>query len=185
MDDSRIIELFYARNEDAIAQLSQKYGSYCQKIAKNILNNAEDAEECVNDAYLAVWNTVPPQKPDPLLTYLCRIVRNLAVMKYHAKTAQKRNSAYDVALEEIGDCIPSSSSVEDEAEANAVSALIDSFLETLDKRDRIMFMRRYYHSDTVGEIAALFRTSSHYVSVRLSRIRKALKKNLAKEGVSV
>ena len=185
MDDSRIIELFYARNEDAISQLSQKYGSYCLKIAKNILYNAEDAEECVNDAYLAVWNTVPPQKPDPLLTYLCRIVRNLAVMKYHAKTAQKRNSAYDVALEEIRDCIPSSVSVEYEAEANAVSALIDSFLETLDKRDGIMFVRRYYHSDTVGEIATLFRTSSHYVSVRLSRVRKALKKHLAKEGVSV
>ena len=185
MEDSKIIELFYARSEDAIAELSKKYGPYCQKIAKNILNNAEDAEECVNDAYLAVWNTVPPQKPDPLLTYLCHIVRNLAIMKYHGKTAKKRNSIYDVALEEIGDCLPSSRSVEDEAEANAVAELIDRFLGTLEKRDRIMFVRRYWHSDTISEIAALFKMSNNHVSVRLSRIRKELKKYLAKEGVSV
>lgn len=98
LDDSKIIELFYARSEQAIVELSQKYGSVCSKIANNILNNKLDAEECVNDAYLGAWNTIPPQNPNPLLTYISRIVRNLSIKKYHSNTSVKRNSFYDVAL---------------------------------------------------------------------------------------
>ena len=86
MDDSRIIDLFYERSEQAIAELSQKYGSTCMRVANNILNNLRDAEECVNDAYLGTWNTIPPQNPNPLLSYVCRIVRNLAIKKYHSNT---------------------------------------------------------------------------------------------------
>ena len=183
MDDSRIIELFYARSEDAIAELSKKYGPYCLTVAKNILNNTEDAEECVNDAYLGVWNTIPPQRPDPLLSYVCRIVRNLALKKYHENTAQKRNSIYDVALDEIADCIPAPFSVEDEIMAKEVAGIINGFLETLDRQSRIMFIRRYWHADSIEELAALFHRSRHYISVRLSRTRKALKQHLEKEGV--
>ena len=100
MDDSKIIELFYERSEQAIIELSKKYGTVCTKVAKNILNDVRDTEECVNDAYLGAWNTIPPQRPNPLLSYVCRIVRNLAIKKYHANTAVKRNSIYDVALDE-------------------------------------------------------------------------------------
>ena len=183
MDDSRIIGLFFARSEQAIIELSNKYGAICNKVADNILNNRLDSEECVNDAYLGVWNTIPPQRPDPLLSYVCRIVRNLALKKYHENTAQKRNSRYDAALDELADCIPASFSVEDEIMAKEVAGLMDGFLETLDQQSRIMFIRRYWYADSIEEIAALFHRSKHYVSVRLFRTRKALGQHLKKEGV--
>ena len=185
MDDKNIIELFYERSEQAITELSKKYGLLCKKVADNILNNHLDAEECVNDAYLAVWNTIPPQNPDSLVSYVCRIVRNQAIKKYHENTALKRNSIYDTSLDELEEVLPSSASVEGELEAKEVSAIIDRFLETLDKQSRTMFIRRYWYSDSIEEIAKAFKTSKHYISVRLSRIRKALKKYLVKEGVSV
>lgn len=185
MDDSKIIELFYERSEQAIIELSNKYGRICRRAADNILNDRRDSEECVNDAFLAVWNTVPPQRPDPLLSYVCRIVRNLALKKYHGNTAQKRNSIYDAALDEIAECIPSSFSVEDEVAAKEVAGLIDAFLETLDSQSRILFVRRYWYADPIEDLASLFNKSRHYVSVRLSRIRNALKKYLEKEGVSL
>ena len=183
MDDSKIIELFFERSEQAIIELSKKYGSACDRVAYNILNNRSDAEECVNDAYLAVWNAIPPQRPDPLLSYVCRIVRNLALKKYHADTALKRNSMYDVCLDEIVDCFSSSSSVEEEADSREAAEMIDKYLETLDKQSRIMFVRRYWHADSIADIANLFHTSKHNVSVRLYRIRKNLKKYLIEEGV--
>ena len=183
MDDSKIIELFFERSEQAIIELSNKYGAICNKVADNILNNRLDSEECVNDAYLGVWNTIPPQRPNPLLSYVCRIVRNLALKKYHENTAQKRNSYYDVALDEIADCIPASFSVEDEIMAKEVAGVIDSYLESLDQQSRIMFIRRYWHADSIEELAALFHKSKHYISVRLSRIRKALRQRLKKEGI--
>lgn len=185
LDDSKIIELFYERSEQAIIDLSKKYGSVCKKVANNILNDRRDTEECVNDAYLGAWNTIPPQNPNPLLSYICRIVRNLAINKYHANTAAKRNSIYDVALDELENCFPASNLVEDEFNANEVAHIIDCFLETLDQENRIMFVRRYWHSDSITEIAKLFHTSNHYVSVRLSRIREKLRKHLIKEGVSL
>ena len=185
MDDSKIIELFFERSEFAIIELSKKYGSVCFKVADHILNNRLDTEECVNDAYLGVWNSIPPQKPDPLLSYVCRIVRNLALKKYHKNTAQKRNSSYDVALDEFADCIPATFSVEDEIAAREAARLIDKFLDTLDPQSRVMFVRRYWHADPIEELAALFHKSKHYISVRLSRIRKALRQYLTEEGVSV
>lgn len=185
MDDSRIVELFLERSEQAIAELSQKYGSACSKIAENILNSREDAEECVNDAYLAVWNTVPPQRPDPLASYVFRIVRNLALNKYHANTAQKRNSRYDVALEELEDCFPSAASVEEEIEADEAAESINRFLKTLDPQSRILFVRRYWYSDSIEDLAGSVQKSKNYVSVRLSRIRKSLREYLAREGISL
>lgn len=104
--DDQIIALFFARSQQALTELDRKYGAVCSAVARNILKNPQDAEECVNDAYLGVWNTIPPQHPDPLLTYLCRIVRNRSIKRYHANTAQKRNSSYDVALDELTQCIP-------------------------------------------------------------------------------
>ena len=183
MEDSKIIELFYERSEQAIVELSNKYGSACTKVANNILNNSRDTEECVNDAYLGVWDSIPPQRPNPLLSYVCRIVRNLAIKKYYANTAAKRNSTYDVALDELENCFPASNSVEDEFNAREVARIIDAFLETLDTENRILFVRRYWHSDSITELAELFHTSSHNISVRLSRTREKLKRHLIKEGV--
>ncbi|MCH5324872.1 MAG: sigma-70 family RNA polymerase sigma factor [Eubacterium sp.] len=182
MDDSKIIELFFERSEQAITELSEKYGAVCMKTARNILGSKSDAEECVNDTYLAVWNTVPPQKPNPLLTYLCKIVRNISLKKYHSNTAQKRNTVYDAALDEIEDYIPSPSNVEDELNAKLLSQQIADFLYTLDKDNRVMFVRRYWYSDSVSDIAAAFGTSAHNVSARLHRIRKELKNYLTSKG---
>ena len=185
MEDECIVDLFYARSEQAVTELSAKYGAICSRIAKNILNNALDAEECVNDAYLAAWNTIPPSRPHPLLTYVCRIVRNLSIMKYHRNTAAKRNSVYDAALEELEACIPSGASVEDELSAKELTCLIDRFLETLKREDRILFVRRYWYSDPIGEIAARMNLSENNVSVRLWRIREKLRQYLKKEGYEI
>lgn len=185
MDDSKIIELFFERQEQAIIELSNKYGSVCSKVAFNILNNKQDTEECVSDAYLGAWNTIPPQNPNPLLSYVCRIVRNLAIKKYHANTAAKRNSIYDVALDELENCFPSSVSVEDDFNVIETARIIDEFLATLNQKNRIMFIRRYWHSDSIDDLAKLFQTSNHNISVRLSRTREKLKKYLIKEGVSL
>lgn len=183
MDDEQIIALFFERSEQAIAELSKKYGTLCSRVAVNILNNEHDAEECVNDAYLGVWNAIPPQKPDPLCSYVCRVVRNLALKKYHANTAQKRNSTYDISLEELAVCLPSAAFVEEDIEAKEVAGYINSFLQTLDHQSRILFVRRYWYADSIEELAKQFRTSRHTVSVRLLRIRKALRNYLIKEGV--
>ena len=185
LEDHKIIELFLERSEHAIKELSEKYGALCSRVANNILNNRLDAEECVNDAYLGVWNTIPPQMPNPLSSYVCRIVRNLAIMKYHSNTAAKRNSIYDVALGELENCFASAQSVEDAFDAKTTAEIIDRFLLSLDQDSRVMFVRRYYHADSISDIAALFGTSNHNVSVRLSRTREKLKKHLIKEGVSL
>ena len=121
MEDYAIIELFFARAEQAIAELQKKYGGICHKVSYQILHNEPDVEECVSDAYLGVWNTVPPSRPNPLCTYLCRIVRNLSLKRYHANTAVKRNSSYDVALEEMEHCLSGGKSVEEELEAKELA----------------------------------------------------------------
>ena len=182
MDDSKIIALFFARSEQAITELSAKYGKLCLHIADNILGNKNDAEECVNDAYLGAWNTIPPQKPNPLQTYICRIVRNIAITRYHSNTAAKRNSHYDVALEELEYCLFSSDTPEARFHAKELSHLLDRFLSSLDTRSRVMFVRRYWYSDSVAQIAEAFRMRPNSVSVQLSRIRNKLRKFLIQEG---
>lgn len=184
-DDSKIIDLFYARSEQAILELSKKYGTVCSRIAHNILKNELDAEECVNDTYLAVWNTIPPQKPDPLRTYICRIVRNIATARYHANTSIKRNSFYDVALNELENCFAPIVSIEEEVAANELARFIDCFLDTLNKENRVMFVRRYWYADSISDIAAIFQISNNSVAVRLSRIRGKLKKYLKRKGVDL
>lgn len=182
MEDNEIIKLFQERSEQAIMELSKKYGTICTKIARNILKNSLDAEECVNDAYLGVWNTVPPQNPNPLLTYVCRIVRNLSIKKYHSNTSAKRNSFYDAALDELEACIASGQTIESELAAKELTGLIDTFLGTLDKTNRVIFVRRYWYSDSVSDIAERMHMNSNNVSVRLSRMRTKLSKFLKKEG---
>ncbi len=185
MEDSKIIALFFARAEEAITALAEKYGAACGSIARNILKDSQDAEECVNDAYLAAWNTIPPQNPNPLRAYLFRIVRNISIAKYHANTAVKRNSNYDVALEELGDCIAASGTVEQEVAAKELSRLIDRFLAGLDEESQMLFVRRYWYADSIPDLAARFQISGNHVSVRLSRIRDKLRKYLRKEGYSL
>ena len=182
VEDNKIVALFYERSEQAIVELSSKYGKLCSHIAYNILNNSQDAEECVNDAYLGAWNTIPPQKPNSLRTYLFRIVRNVAITKYHANTAQKRNSHYDVALDELESCLSSPLTVESAMFFKELPHLLDRFLYTLDTQSRVMFVYRYWFGESVNEIAEKFKMRPNSVSVHLSRTRDKLRKFLVKEG---
>ena len=185
LDDREIITLFFERSEQAIAELSVKYGAVYSTIAKNILNNPLDAEECVNDAYLGVWNTIPPNNPNPLLAYVCRIVRNLSIAKYHKNTALKRNSIYDAALDELEECLASERNVEEEISAKELSCLIDHFFFFFYQGNRVLFVRRYWYSDSITDIAMRMKLSENNVYVRLSRIRGKLKLYLKKEGYEI
>ncbi|MBQ8232399.1 MAG: sigma-70 family RNA polymerase sigma factor [Lachnospiraceae bacterium] len=185
MEDERIIQLFFARSESAIGELHNKYGKTCHKLSANILRNIQDAEECVNDAYLGVWNTVPPTHPNPLLTYVCRIVRNLSIKRYRSNTAMKRNSTYDVAISELEGCLASDRTVEEEVDAKELKGMLNAFLDSLSRENRVIFVRRYWFSETYEQIAKRVGLSEKNVSVRLTRIRKQLREYLEERGVAV
>lgn len=185
MDDEKIIELFFVRSEQAIKELDRKYGRKCHAVSYNILNNHQDAEECVNDAYLGAWNAIPPAKPDPLLAFVCKIVRNVSLKRYERNTAAKRNSRYDASIEELGDCFAYAESVEEEISKRELVKVIEAFLDTLPKESRVIFLRRYWFCDTYADIARRVGMSEKSVSVRLVRIRKALREYLSEREVFV
>ena len=160
MDDERIIELFFARSEQAIGELDIKYGKLCHNLSHNILGNRSDAEECVNDAYLGAWNAIPPAKPNPLQAYICKIVRNISLKLYYRKEAAKRSSSYTVAMKE---------------EARELARIIEDFLETLTAETRVIFMLRYAYSEPYAEIAKRVGLTENNVAVRLNRTRKKMK----------
>lgn len=182
MVDEKIIDLFFERSEQAIKEIDHKYGSTCQAISFNILHNSLDAEECVNDAYLGVWNAIPPARPNPLLTFLCKIVRNISLKRYEQNTAIKRNSIYDVAMEELEACLASPNTVEDEIALKELTHIIEFFLDTLSLENRVIFLRRYWFSDTYSDIAKKTGVTEKLVSVRLTRIRKQLREYLLERG---
>ena len=184
MDDKQIIRLFFERSERAITELSRKYGALCFQIADGILNDAQDAEECVNDTWLGAWNSIPPQSPDPLRAYICRIVRNHALKKYRANTALKRGNQFEVSLSELEDCIPDNS-LDEQLAVNELSAQINAFLAGLSRDDRVMFVKRYWFAETVSEIADAFHVTENNVSVRLGRIRGKLHQYLDRKEATI
>ncbi len=184
MDDQKIIELFFARSELAIQALAAKYEKLLHKISFQILQNSEDAAECVNDTYLGVWNAIPPARPNPLSAFVCKITRNLSLNKYRANTAAKRDASMDVSLEELGRVIVTPSA-EEEWSAQELGRNINLFLHTLSQENRVLFVRRYWFADSVGAIAKDLRISENLASVRLKRMRKQLKVYLEKEGYKV
>ena len=171
----------WQRAEHALALLAKKFGAGLHRLALNILGSHEDAEESVNDTYLALWNTIPPEKPDPLSAYVYRIGKNTALKKHRDSTALKRDSRYDVSLDELSECV-AGCTLEDEFDARQLGRAIDRFLSTQTQQNRILFLRRYWFGDSIKEIAALYTMSAGSVSVRLSRLREALKAYLTKEG---
>lgn len=183
MEDQEILELFFSRSEQAIRELDDKYGTVCHSLSYHILNNRQDAEECVSDAYLGMWNAIPPARPRPLLAYLCKVVRNLSVMRYHANRAAKRNGSFDVALEELEHCLAAQGAVEEHLEEQELIRMIESFLDTLSKENRVILMRRYWFGDSYGEIARRMGISEKNVSVKLTRIRKQIRRYLAEREV--
>lgn len=183
MEDRQIIHLFQERSEAAVEELAQKYGKLCRAVSYNILKNEQDAEECVNDAFFAVWNTIPPEEPDILQAYVCRIVRNLSVKRYRFNTAQKRNSHYDMVLEEVADCLESSAEVEEEILLRELAGCINDFLGALKTRERVMFVQRYWYCVPIAEIAENVSMSKNAVAVHLHRTRRKLKTYLEKRGL--
>lgn len=183
MEDSRIIELYCSRSEDAIAQTSEKYGSYCRTVAFNVLNSREDAEECVNDTYIRVWNSIPPQKPANLRGFIGKITRNLALDRYRSSTSVKRGGdRFTASLEELSQCLGDSESV---CDAVALKDILERFIRSLSKEQAKVFLQRYWYFCSVSEIADDVGISESKVKVMLFRIRGRLKDFLAEEGFEV
>ena len=182
LEDSRILDLFFERSEQAIRELDQKYGPTIRKTASNILRDRRDVEECVNDTYLGCWNRIPPQRPNPLISFVCKIARNLAVSRLRSETAVKRNASFDAVLDEIEEFIPSGSNPEADYTAKELAAAVDRFLAGLAYDDRYLFVRRYWFADSVKDIAAAIHSSENRTSVRLFRLREKLRNTLKKEG---
>ena len=185
IDDEKIIEMFFGRSEQGIRELDIKYGKVCHNLSYNIVNNRQDAEECVNDAYLGAWNAIPPVRPNPLLSYIVKIVRNISLKIYWRKEAAKRSGHYKIALEEIEDYIADQKTVEDEIEARELARIIEEFLDTLTLENRVIFMRRYWFADSYKDIAEFVGLSEKNISVRLTRIRQKMKSYLAEREVFV
>ena len=185
MDDSKIIDLFFERSEQAITELSEKYCKTCRKTAFNILGSDADAQECVNDALLGIWNRIPPERPCPLSAYVYKTVRNLALKKHRSNTAKRRNSRYDTALDEIIGCLQSDFSVEAEISAEELAKEINEFLANLSDENRIIFVKRYWFGEEISAIGSDMGITNHNVTVKLSRTRNALKKYLSEKGFDI
>lgn len=181
MEDRQIIRLLFDRAENAIDVMQRKFGKRLYATAMNILGNIQDAEECVNDTYLVLWNTIPPLQPDPLCAYIYRVGRNTALNRLRGSTAQKRDTRSDLSLEELADCIPAGT-LEDILDARELGRAIDRFLDTVSRDSRVIFLRRYWFGDSVKDIAHTMGMQQTAVSVRLNRLRNRLKDYLIKEG---
>ncbi len=183
MEDVRIIELYWARSQDAITQTKTKYGRLIFSIAMRILRVSEDANECENDTYLKAWNSMPPQRPDNLSAYLGKIARNLSLDRYEREHAQKRGgSQVPLILDELEECIPSAP---DGGVPLELRDLLNRFLESQTERARVLFVRRYWFGDSVKEIAEQYGLGESLVKMTLLRSRNALRALLEKEGVSI
>ena len=183
MEDSRIVELYWQRSSDAIAESNIKYGPYCFTVANNILGSPEDSEECVNDTWLAAWNAMPPGRPARLQMFLTKITRNLSFNRFQARAAKKRGGGEIIlVLDELAECIPGESSVEQEYEAKELSRAIQAFVRELPERDGNVFVRRYFFTESAAQIAGRYSMTENHVMVILSRVRKKLKTHLVKEG---
>jgi len=186
MTDEMIIDLYWARSESAISETAKKFGGYCFAIASNIVQNSEDAEECVNDAYHKAWQAIPPQRPLNLRLFLGKIIRNLSLNRYNERKAKRRGGdEMTLLLSELEDCIPSGSTVEAEYESSRIAEAINACLRSIDSVKRIVFVRRYWYADSVKAIAGHFNMSESKVTSMLHRTRKALKAHLEQEGVTL
>ena len=182
MEDTGIIDLYWARDERAVEETDRKYGAYCRAISYRILKNRQDVEECLNDTYVRAWNTMPPQRPFALGAFLGKIARNLSLNYYRAGHAQRRGGGQvPLLLEELKDC--AAESPEQALEAAELSRLLDRFLRSLPQKECCIFMRRYWYLDPVDEIARRYHMPLGTVKSSLFRTRQKLRAYLVQEGV--
>ena len=186
MEDQKIIDLYFARDEQAVVLTRQKYEKYCLSVAGAILNDPADAEEAVNDTWLRAWNSIPPQRPRVLKLFLAKITRNLALNTYRDQTAQKRGGGeVALALEELGECVPARSDVQDTLNARELARVIQKFLQTQPQRERTLFLQRYFSMAPIGTIADRHGITEANARKILTRTRNKLKDYLTKEGYAV
>jgi len=178
MNDSEMIVLLQERSEAVLAEIEKHYKNQCMRVARNILGNEQDAEECFNDALLKLWNTIPPNNPNSLFAYLSVITRNAALDRYRHLTAQKRGEV-TLVFEELENCIPAP----DETDENILAEIIDEFLNDEEAQNRKIFLLRYYEASSISDISSLLSVPEASVKMRLLRLRKRLKKHLVKKGV--
>ena len=183
MEDTAIVELYWARDQRAITASDEKYGGLCRSLSFHILASREDAEECVNDTWHRAWDTMPPQRPGSLRAYLCRIARNLSIDRWRSGRARKRGEGLEQLVLELEDCVPAGPSAEEAWEARETAAAIDRWLDTLEEKDRAAFLLRYWYGQPVGELARRLGGSPNRMSQRLHRLRGQLRKVLEGEGV--
>ena len=181
MEEKILLQLLLNRSETAIEHLRTAYGSTLYKIALNILADPQDAEEAVSDTYLALWNAIPPEHPDPLSAYAYRTCRNIALKKLRHRSAQKRQSDYDLSLDELAD-FPPDDDLEQTLNARELGKAVDRFLDTLPKINRVLFIRRYWFGEDMKALAKAVGMTQNAATVRISRIRRQLKQYLIKEG---
>lgn len=186
MEDAGIIELFWARSENAIAEADARHGKYCRAIAYNILQSREDTEECVNDTWWKAWEAMPPKRPNCLASFLGKLTRNLALNRYKLRRTDKRGGGRPLlALEELGECAAAPGEMEGVEDRELIVSVLNSFLASLPRRDRMVFVRRYWYFSSVDEIAGEYGLSESNVKVILHRGREKLRKALEREGVQV
>jgi len=185
MTDMEIVNLYTQRAESAINETQKQYGGYCTAIAMNILGNRMDAEECVNDTYMKLWNTIPPESPRVLSTFIGSITRNLSLDRYRKAKTQKRSTDKAILLSELEEVIPLSSTLEQEIDANELTHTINQFLDTLKKDEMAYFVCRYWYNYSIGEIARKLNASNGKVKMSLHRTREKLKDYLEKRGILV
>ena len=180
MNDQEIVELFFRRDQLGIQEAQEKYGPYCLTVARNILGSEEDSQECLNDLWLRVWNAIPPERPKLLRAFLAKIIRNLAINRYRAKFAKKRaEDQFTLSLEELDGCIPDPRTTEEALWVKELSESLNAFLASEKELDRALFVRRYFHCQSCGEIAKALGLTQGQVKTRLSRGRDRLRKFLA------
>lgn len=183
MEDKRIVELYFARSEEAIKETQDKYSAYCKTIAYNILANTEDVQECLNDMLRQAWNSIPPNAPQNLKAYLGKIIRNISLNRLKSANRRKRGAGQAVmVLDELTECIPAENTVETEVEKGLLAQTLNSFLATLSDENRRVFVRRYWYLSTVRDIAKDYDMSESKVKSILYRLRGNLKEYMEKEG---
>ncbi len=183
MDDKLIVDLYWNRSEQAISETDRKYGRFCYRIAYNVLANREDAEESVNDTYLAVWNALPPHRPSVLTAFLGKLTRRISINRWYSLTAYKRGgNQVKLVLDELAECESGSPSPEEVTIGKEACALLNRFLDTLPETQRKVFIRRYFLLDPVADIAQSFQFSEAKITSMLHRTRKKLKQQFEKEG---
>ena len=185
MEDSKIIELYWARDENAISETDKKYRNYCNYIAHNILQNSEDEIECINDTYFKTWNSIPNARPNIFKLFLGKITRQLAINKYEKNRAKKRYSGVDLVLDELEECVPYHQDMADEVEYAELTTYINDFLKTISNKSRNIFIDRYWYMNSVNDISKKRKIAEGNVKVILHRTRKELKEYLEKRGVVV